>query len=83
MTQSDSQILINQTRWFQVCTFLLVTIGSMAVYDYVQEKKTNRQQQIQISENKQNIAVLKYKEKDLQKWREGVDNKFEKVRYKE
>lgn len=63
MTQSDSQILINQTRWFQVCTFLLFTIGSMAVYDYVQEKKINREQQIQISENSRNIAVQNSKQR--------------------
>ena len=36
---------------------MLFTIGSMAVYDYVQEKKTNREQQIQISANKENIAA--------------------------
>ena len=79
--QSKSNEL--QVFWFKLCTTLLVIIGGLLTYDYIQEKITNKEQTLQISKNKEDIAIIKSKDTEASKWREQVDDKFERVIFKE
>jgi len=72
-----------QVFWFKLCTTLLFIIGGLIAYDYIQEKITNREQGLQISKNKEGIAILNVKDFEVNKWRGQVDDKFERVIFKE